>query len=313
MTKELKKEVNADGKKVYNGKYVLEKTISSNSLCAIKLASGTGENSAQKFALKVFKKGILRSKKEYFRKKGGHGMEMRDQLMKVNESEVRTILKLHEETGGHANLVKLHEIIDDDNLEDKLVLVMEYCSQGQLLTWDTNTHKFIANPQLADATKPEFLPENTIKRVILDVAAGLKYMHDKGTLHRDIKPQNILVESGVAKIVDFGVSKVLDDPADDSVKATEGTYHFMPPEECDPDIDQFSGKAVDVWALGVTLFCLLYNKVPFWGDTEFQIMEIVRTQELQIPPPEYREVSEDLLTLLKGLMEKDVSKRLSLD
>ena len=54
-------------------------------------------------------------------------MEMRDQLMKVNESEVKTILKLHE-TGGHKNIVKLYEIIDDDNLEDKLVLVMENCS-----------------------------------------------------------------------------------------------------------------------------------------------------------------------------------------
>lgn len=173
MTKELKKEVNADGKKVYNGKYILEKTISSNSLCSIKLATGTGESSGKQFALKVFKKGILRSKKEYFRKKGGHGMEVKDQLMKVNESEVRTILKLHEESGGHVNLVKLYEIIDDDNLEDKLVLVMEYCSQGQLLTWDTNTHMFIANPQLADATNPKFLAEETIKRAIFEVAAGL--------------------------------------------------------------------------------------------------------------------------------------------
>lgn len=103
-------------------------------------------------------------------------------------------------------------------------------------------------------------------------------MHSKGVLHRDIKPQNILIDSaGTAKIVDFGVCKILDDPSNDKVKSTEGTYHFMPPEECDPDTDEFSGKSVDVWALGVTLFALLYNKVPFWGETEFQIMEIIRT------------------------------------
>ena len=100
-------------------------------------------------------------------------MEVKDQLMKVNECEVKTILKLHEESEGHANLIKLFEIIDDDKEEDKLVLVMEYCTQGTLLTWDTTDHKFIANPELADPDKPEFLSEITIKRAILEVAAGL--------------------------------------------------------------------------------------------------------------------------------------------
>ena len=56
-------------------------------------------------------------------------MEVKDQLMKVNESEVKTILKLNE-GDGHKNIVKLYEIIDDEQLEDKLVLVMEYCTRG---------------------------------------------------------------------------------------------------------------------------------------------------------------------------------------
>ena len=55
-------------------------------------------------------------------------MVMTDQLMKVNESEVKTNLKLHEQ-GGHKNIAKLYEIIDDDSEADKLVLVMEYCSK----------------------------------------------------------------------------------------------------------------------------------------------------------------------------------------
>ena len=99
-------------------------------------------------------------------------MQVKDQLMKVNESEVRTILKLHEETGGHKNIVKLYEIIDDDNLEDKLVLVMEHCQKGQMLTWCTEEHKFQPNAQLKDANTG-FLPEAIIKQAVLDVAAGL--------------------------------------------------------------------------------------------------------------------------------------------
>ena len=43
----------------------------------------------------------------------------------------------------------------------------------------------------------------------------------------------------------------------------------MAPEACDPDVDEFSGKASDVWALGVTLYILLFNKCPFWGQTDY--------------------------------------------
>ena len=95
-----------------------------------------------------------------------------------------------------------------------------------------------------------------------------------------------------AKLIDFGVSQVSDDqPPSDIVKATEGTYHFMAPEACDPDVDQHSGRAADVWALGITIFCLIYAKCPFMGATEYQIMESIRNDELQIPDASEREVS----------------------
>ena len=81
----------------------------------------------------------------------------------------------------------------------------------------------------------------------------------------------------MAKLIDFGVSHVLESPqSPDGLKQTEGTYHFMPPESCDPDVDTFSGKAADVWALGVTSFCLLFNKCPFWGQSDYQLMESIR-------------------------------------
>jgi len=61
------------------------------------------------------------------------------------------------------------------------------------------------------------------------------------------------------------VSKVLKQNEEDSLTKTEGTFHFMPPEVCDPDVTSFSGKKADVWALGITLFALVYNKLPFHG------------------------------------------------
>jgi serine/threonine protein kinase len=90
-------------------------------------------------------------------------------------------------------------------------------------------------------------------------------------MHRDIKPQNVLISAqGQAKLLDFGVSHVLENPKDsDSVKATEGTFHFMSPEQCDPDRESFGAKAIDVWAVGVTFYCLLFNRTPFSGKTEY--------------------------------------------
>ena len=57
----------------------------------------------------------------------------------------------------------------------------------------------------------------------------------------------------------------------------------MAPESCDPDIIGYSGKAADVWAFGVTVYALLYNKCPFWGSTDFNLMESIRNDEMRPP------------------------------
>jgi serine/threonine protein kinase len=60
---------------------------------------------------------------------------------------------------------------------------------------------------------------------------------------------------------------------------TAGTYHFFPPECCDPDVDQYSGRSADIWALGATLFCLIFNELPFWDqencENEYSIIEYI--------------------------------------
>jgi len=65
----------------------------------------------------------------------------------------------------------------------------------------------------------------------------------------------------------------------DMLSKTEGTYHFMSPECCDPDCDSFSGKAADIWALGVTLYCMIFNILPFWDENEFQIIQKIHKEE----------------------------------
>jgi len=70
-----------------------------------------------------------------------------------------------------------------------------------------------------------------------------------------------------AKLCDFGVSEKLKAPFDenDVISKTAGTFHFFAPECCDANTETHSGRAADIWALGVTMYCLLFNELPFWN------------------------------------------------
>ena len=91
---------------------------------------------------------------------------------------------------------------------------------------------------------------------------ALDCIHRHRVLHCDIKPQNVLLdEHNVCKLADFGTATIFGD--NDILTGARGTYEFLAPECCDPGQRSFSGKAADVWALGVTIYCLAFNEVPF--------------------------------------------------
>ena len=123
------------------------------------------------------------------------------------QQEIRAITT----AAGHPNVVKLIEIIDD-NEKDKLLIVMENVERGRILEWQADFQCFKA-AAWAPQNDQGFLDEDIIRSCVRDVASGLKFLHEKGILHRDIKPQNILFTNDYqAKIVDFGVSTILESP-----------------------------------------------------------------------------------------------------
>jgi len=85
----------------------------------------------------------------------------------------------------------------------------------------------------------------------------------------------MLDENGKAKFADFGASYIMEEGKDDSLEDTQGTYLFLAPECCDPSVKVYSGKAADIWALGVTLYAFTYNRLPFYAETELQILECI--------------------------------------
>lgn len=132
-------------------------------------------------------------------------------------------------------------------------------------------------------------------------------------IHRDIKPQNILFdEVDHVKIADFGQSILFED--NDRTNAAEGTYWFMAPELLDETCKNtgVSGKACDIWSLGVTFFVFAFFEVPFYGENIFELLEKIRAEELKFPE-NIREISEGLKNIIRRMLNKKVEERITLE
>ena len=154
---------------------------------------------------------------------------------------------------------------------------------------------------LADRRGP--LPPGRVRRIALDVLAGLGHAHDRGVVHRDVKPANVFLDGrGVAKLGDFGVAHLLDLGATQT-GALIGTLAYMSPEQI---TGAPLGAAADLYALGVTFFEALTGRRPFLGPDFI-------AQHLGEPPPRAAELEPavppawDLL--LGDLLAKDPAAR----
>jgi serine/threonine protein kinase len=112
------------------------------------------------------------------------------------------------------------------------------------------------------------LPVSDVLRMLREVAGALAYAHGRGVVHRDVKPENILLSGGTAMVSDFGVAKALADSEQGSTGLTSlgvalGTPAYMAPEQgmADPRMDQ----RADIYAFGVVAYELLAGRTPFHG------------------------------------------------
>jgi [calcium/calmodulin-dependent protein kinase] kinase len=135
-------------------------------------------------------------------------------------------------------------------------------------------------------------------------------VHAQGIIHRDIKPDNCLVtEDDVLKIVDFGVSEMFDKQDEMKTAKSAGSPAFMPPELCVPKHGQVSGRAADIWSMGVTLHCMLFGKIPFEKHGMLELYQSIREDSLEIDTT----ISDDLRDLLEQLLQKDPMRRINMD
>ena len=198
----------------------------------------------------------------------------------------------------HANIIT---VFDADQADGRIFMVMEYIKGddlGELLR------------------KKRELSVSEVVDYILQAARGLKYAHDQGVIHRDIKPGNILVDlSGNVKIVDMGMAKLESKGDEESISmltasaSIMGTVDFMSPEQ------GFSSKNVDaradIYSLGATLFFLLTRKVMFPGDSAFEKMLAHRESPIPSLSNSRAGITPDLEIAFTKMVAKKVEDRYS--
>ncbi|WP_367270972.1 protein kinase [Thermococcus sp.] len=109
-----------------------------------------------------------------------------------------------------------------------------------------------------------YLPPMEAARIVFDIAEGLKYAHSKRVIHRDLKPSNILLKSGIPKISDWGLSKVLKESRSSTFASF--TPYYAAPEQISKSKFGSTDERTDIWQLGVIFYQLVTGKLPFEGE-----------------------------------------------
>lgn len=139
--------------------------------------------------------------------------------------------------------------------------------------------------------------------------SNVEAVHAQGVIHRDIKPDNLLrSDDDVLKIVDFGVSEIFEKTDEMMTAKSAGSPAFLAPELCVARHGDVSGKAADIWSMGVTLYCLRYGKIPFERDNILGMYDAIKTEQHYQPPGE----NDKFVDLMDRLLEKDPKKRITM-
>lgn len=162
---------------------------------------------------------------------------------------------------SHPNIVEMYDVGEDDG---KYYIVMEYV--------DGKTLKSLVKKRGA-LTLPEVMD------IMTQLTSAISCAHDSNIIHRDIKPQNVLIkEDGIVKITDFGIAMALNSNELTQTNSVMGSVHYLPPEQANGRGATFKS---DIYSLGIVMYELLTGEIPFKGDNAVEIA--IKQMKNQIP------------------------------
>jgi serine/threonine protein kinase len=212
----------------------------------------------------------------------------------ADEAEVQRFHREAEAAANlqHPNIVAIHEVGEHDG--------QHYYSMDYVQGRDLGALVRESGP----------LPPARAAECLQTIAEAVHFAHQRGTLHRDLKPQNVLMDAaGVPRITDFGLAKFVE--RDDSLTQTGavmGSPSYMPPEQAAGHLDQV-GPHSDVYSLGAILYELLTVRPPFRAETAVATMRLVMESDPVAPRKLNAAVPPDLETICLKCLEKNPARR----
>lgn len=207
------------------------------------------------------------------------------------EVEMYSVLHLRLKKLQAPNLVRY---LGFEIFRNQVVMVMEYVSGGSL------------RDKIKSFGRKKQLPIHEAVRITKGVLQGLAVIHGERVFHRDVKPENILMDGATPKITDLGISRMLD--SNELASTTYGTIYYMSPEILSTEGASFTS---DIWSTGVTLYEMLAGRLPF-GSQVTPLRELIHLicEADPVPICQFRpEIPSTLVDILSQSIEKDSDKR----
>jgi len=185
---------------------------------------------------------------------------------------------------SHPNIVNVYDVYDDDGI---YFIVMELVEGITLKQYIQDNGR---------------LPMDKAIDFSIQIAAGLEAAHDSHIIHRDIKPQNIIVsKNGNIKVTDFGIAKAAS--SNTLTSGAMGSVHYISPEQARGG---FSDERSDIYSLGITMYEMVTGRVPFEGDNNVSVA-LMHIQSDMIPPRQY--YPEDIYSSYEKIILKATQKK----